>query len=312
LAAEIYLKDVGRSKLAVINANLKSINNQVSLLSRNYGESLKPTYLLGRINMFELMNQLTQQIYGSRVLLEEDINNSTSTIYIESPRVVIKLSSNNINVETKDNETRKIVQEILFKQLMHIFLYLAPVYFVYLLRHYCFQRIVGTAAKKLGWRLNELALSSITRGLVGDTNYAILPQIQANHTFAVTLVFQADAQERELSQLIYEALAPSIRLELLPKSTIDIYITILENDGTASCLAAAVTCASVAVADAGIEMLDLSYINGEIYMDCDLIEEQHESGSLVISYMPSLKEVTHILQSGEADSTLITQVKFCA
>ncbi|CAG8727755.1 12826_t:CDS:2, partial [Acaulospora morrowiae] len=122
-----------------------------------------------------------------------------------------------------------------------------------------------------------------------------------------------DAQEKELSQLIYEALAPSIRLDLLPKSTIDIYITILENDGTASCLAAAVTCASVAVADAGIEMLDLvpacsvSYIDGRIYMDSDLIEEQHESGSLVLSYMPSLKEITHILQSGEVDLALATQ-----
>ena len=54
-----------------------------------------------------------------------------------------------------------------------------------------------------------------------------------------------------------EALAPSIRLDLLPKSNIDVYISVLENDGTASCLAAAITCASVAVADAGIEMLDL-------------------------------------------------------
>ena len=65
-----------------------------------------------------------------------------------------------------------------------------------------------------------------------------------------------DAQEKELSQLVFEALAPSIRLDLLPKSTIDIYISVLENDGMASCLAAAITCASVAVADAGIEMLD--------------------------------------------------------
>jgi len=32
---------------------------------------------------------------------------------------------------------------------------------------------------------------------------------------------------------------------------------VLENDGTTSCLAAAITCASVALADAGIEMLDL-------------------------------------------------------
>ncbi|RIA92922.1 ribosomal protein S5 domain 2-type protein [Glomus cerebriforme] len=122
-----------------------------------------------------------------------------------------------------------------------------------------------------------------------------------------------DAQEKELSQLVYEALAPSIRLDLLPKSTIDIYISVLENDGMASCFAAAITCASVAVADAGIEMLDqvaacsASYIDGDIYMDSDLVEEQRESGSLILSYMPSLNEVTHILQSGKVEVSLTTQ-----
>ncbi|CAG8716200.1 12027_t:CDS:2, partial [Acaulospora morrowiae] len=62
LAAEIYPTDVDRSKLAVINANLKPIGNQVSLLSRSHSELSKPTYLLGRINVTELMNQFTQQI----------------------------------------------------------------------------------------------------------------------------------------------------------------------------------------------------------------------------------------------------------
>jgi hypothetical protein len=43
-------------------------------------------------------------------------------------------------------------------------------------------------------------------------------------------------------------------------------------------------------------------------MDSDLVEEQRESGSLVLSYMPSLNEVTHILQSGEVEISLTTQV----
>ncbi|CAG8743312.1 5155_t:CDS:2 [Racocetra fulgida] len=116
-------------------------------------------------------------------------------------------------------------------------------------------------------------------------------------------------RKKDLSQLVIEALVPSIRLDLLPKSTIDIYITVLENDGTASCLAAAITCASVAVADAGIEMLDLVPASSAIYMDSDLVEEQHETGYLILSYMPSLKEVTHILQSGDVDLALATQVR---
>lgn len=51
-------------------------------------------------------------------------------------------------------------------------------------------------------------------------------------------------------------MTPAVRLELLPKSAIDVYITVLENYGTSSCLAAAIIAASTALADAGIEMLD--------------------------------------------------------
>jgi alpha-1,3-glucosyltransferase len=46
-------------------------------------------------------------------------------------------------------------------------------------------------AKRFGWTLNESAISSITRGLVGDVDFALLPSVQANHTFILTLGFQA-------------------------------------------------------------------------------------------------------------------------
>ena len=65
-----------------------------------------------------------------------------------------------------------------------------------------------------------------------------------------------DAEEKGLSNTLVQALTPAVRLELLPKSAIDVYITVLENDGTSSCLAAAIIAASTALADAGIEMLD--------------------------------------------------------
>ncbi|KAG9288643.1 hypothetical protein G9A89_006744 [Geosiphon pyriformis] len=122
-----------------------------------------------------------------------------------------------------------------------------------------------------------------------------------------------DPQAKEFSQLLFEALAPSIRLDLLPKATIDVYVSVLQNDGTASCLAAAITCASMALTDAGIEMLDqvaacsASYINGEIFIDANFFEEQRESASIVMAYMPSLNEVTHLLQLGEVDVGLTTQ-----
>ncbi|CAB5386350.1 unnamed protein product [Rhizophagus irregularis] len=45
-------------------------------------------------------------------------------------------------------------------------------------------------AKLLGWTLNESAIGSITRGLVEDVNFVLLPQVKANHTFILTLIFQ--------------------------------------------------------------------------------------------------------------------------
>jgi len=57
--------------------------------------------------------------------------------------------------------------------------------------------------------------------------------------------------------LIHQALVPSLRLELLPKSCIDVFITILENDGIEGCVASGSVAASTALADAGIEMFGL-------------------------------------------------------
>jgi hypothetical protein len=46
-------------------------------------------------------------------------------------------------------------------------------------------------------------------------------------------------------------------LELYPKSFIDVFITVLESDGFMATIAAAMNGASIALADAGIEMKDL-------------------------------------------------------
>ncbi|KAF9428967.1 hypothetical protein BGZ94_000308 [Podila epigama] len=144
-----------------------------------------------------------------------------------------------------------------------------------------------------------------------------------------------DAQEKNLSLIITQALTPAVRLDLLPKSTIDVYVTVLECDGISSCLSAAIVAASSALAHAGIEMLDLvaacsaSYISTgpsiasestgsiatsppQIFMDADLEEEKHEQGSIVLAYMPSRNEVTHVFQSGKAEGTTISQsVEHC-
>jgi exosome complex component MTR3 len=60
-----------------------------------------------------------------------------------------------------------------------------------------------------------------------------------------------------VANLVQQALVPSVRLDLLPKSVVDIFITVIECDGIESCVAAATVAASTSLAKAGIEMLGL-------------------------------------------------------
>ena len=117
----------------------------------------------------------------------------------------------------------------------------------------------------------------------------------------------------------------SVRLELLPKSTIDIFVTIIENDGIEGCIASGAVAASAALADAGIEMLglvascsavrtfyfDLFYcsswfpqavVGEEVWLDPTEEEGKISSGTLILSGMPALGTITSVWQSGKMTS----------
>ncbi|KAI9809410.1 MAG: glycosyl transferase [Phylliscum demangeonii] len=51
-------------------------------------------------------------------------------------------------------------------------------------------RLLLAVAPRLGWRVNAAAVESTSRGLVGDTSFALLPEITPKITFALTLFFQ--------------------------------------------------------------------------------------------------------------------------
>jgi alpha-1,3-glucosyltransferase len=161
--------------------------------------------------------------------------------------------------------TTRLAAGLLFAVLLcfkHIYLYLAPAYFVYLLRTYCLgpkfdlsraildiqltncikliigvvgifgsvfgpfiywqqlpqlitrlfpfsrglchaywapnvwalysfvDRVLIYVAPQLGLHVNSTAVNSVTRGLVGDTTFAVLPEVTPRATFLLTLVFQ--------------------------------------------------------------------------------------------------------------------------
>lgn len=110
-----------------------------------------------------------------------------------------------------------------------------------------------------------------------------------------------------------QALTPAIHLDLLPKSAIDVYIQVLEEDGSAAALAAAITAAGTALADAGIEMLDLvtgcavGYVGDQVLVDCTAKEAKMAQGELVLSRMPSMGDYTHIHHAGSVEYDLVMQ-----
>ncbi|EFC50201.1 3'-5' exoribonuclease/RNA-binding protein-like protein [Naegleria gruberi] len=100
-----------------------------------------------------------------------------------------------------------------------------------------------------------------------------------------------------------EALEVSIRLDKYPKSVIDVYCFILQDDGSA--LSAAISCASLALANAGIEMYDMvsacttSELEGHIIVDPTNLEYKYASGGMVCAYMSNLNQVTQLSQVGD-------------
>merc|ERR1712166_1733815 len=98
--------------------------------------------------------------------------------------------------------------------------------------------------------------------------------------------------------------APSIRLENYPKSIIEVHVLCLQADGGA--VPIATTCASLALADAGVELFDMVAACGVAHdaqgsiLDPSSAEEAAADSSLLLSYMPSLNEMTQLVQRGSA------------
>jgi len=139
---------------------------------------------------------------------------------------------------------------------------------------------------------------------------------------------QQDNQEKDLSLLLQEALQPAIISHTFPKCQVDISITVLENGGSA--LSSAITAASIALVDAGIEMYDV--VIGASVLFCPKSDERHRQhtlgkdggkenemralvdpssseesllsspsslhGLLVVGFMPSLNQISGFHQSG--------------
>ncbi|MHA1836157.1 MAG: exosome complex exonuclease Rrp41 [Candidatus Odinarchaeia archaeon] len=109
-------------------------------------------------------------------------------------------------------------------------------------------------------------------------------------------------REIELSMVITQALQPAVFLEYYPRTSIDVYIEILEADGGTRC--ASINAASLALANAGIPLRDLvvacaaGKADGQIILDLNDVEDKYGEVDLPIAMMPRKNEITLLQMDG--------------
>lgn len=131
------------------------------------------------------------------------------------------------------------------------------------------------------------------------------------------------SQDKDLSLMLHESLQPALCLHKYPRSQIEVNVMILENSG--SVLAHAITCASLALADAGIEMYDLvlgcsirqeggSYVVDPSYAEensCGSTSTENQGG-LTVAFLPSLNQISGLQSDGDmTGDTLKAGVRTC-
>jgi exosome complex component MTR3 len=125
-----------------------------------------------------------------------------------------------------------------------------------------------------------------------------------------------DALERDLSTQLQVALARSVKTAAYPKSGIDVFVTVLDCEGSIDedglgcmqALAGAITCSSAAIADAGIECVDLvsagiaaAVEDGSIVMDPSPLDGYDVKAAALVGYMAGRDELTLVRTMGELE-----------
>ena len=137
-----------------------------------------------------------------------------------------------------------------------------------------------------------------------------------------------DALERDLSAQLQVALSRAIKTSAYPKSGIDVFVTVLDCEGAIDddglgamqALAGAITCASAAVADAGIECVDLvsagiaavvEDAGGEgviTVLDPSPLDGYDIKAAALVAYMAGRDEVSLLWVRGEVEGNVFDGV----
>ena len=127
-------------------------------------------------------------------------------------------------------------------------------------------------------------------------------------------------REIELSKVIRESIEPVVFTELYPRTSIDVFIEVLQSEGGTRC--ASITAASLALADAGIPIRDLvvacasGKAGGQVVLDLSDIEDQKGEADLPVAIIPRTGQVTLLQMDGhltreEFDKALNLSIEGC-
>eukprot|EP00622_Pseudochattonella_farcimen_P007751 FR743816.1.p1 GENE.FR743816.1~~FR743816.1.p1 ORF type:complete len:296 (+),score=44.04 FR743816.1:59-889(+) len=111
-----------------------------------------------------------------------------------------------------------------------------------------------------------------------------------------------DRQGVELALSVKESLEAAVLVDLYPHTQIDIFITVLQDDGGR--LPACLNAAGLAIIDAGISMRDVlvscsaGMIGGEAMVDLQFREQTGDGGFLPLALLPSQDKVVLAQMSG--------------
>ncbi len=124
----------------------------------------------------------------------------------------------------------------------------------------------------------------------------------------------ASRRSKEISLVTQKALEPVLNLQDYPNSVVDVFIELPLTEAGSRC--AGICAASMALADAGLEMKDLvsaisvGRVDDKIVVDLDYSEEAYEGGPVAdipIAMMPNLGKMTLLQMDGEVTKEMLQE-----
>ncbi len=122
-------------------------------------------------------------------------------------------------------------------------------------------------------------------------------------------------RSKEISMVMEKALLPVLDLDAYPNAVVDVFVELPQTDAGSRC--AAISAASIALADAGLKMRDMvaavavGNVDGMLVVDLDYEEEAWKEGEVAdipVAMIPSTGEITLLQMDGKVQKKELIEV----